>query len=56
MKTFIALSLLLSSTVYAKIVVQDYKFYVETKGSRTPILLINELAKAKTISQVKLFG
>ncbi len=56
MKTIIALTLILSSAAHAKIVLEQESFFVETKGNKSPIAILNNLAKSNAIYKVKLFG
>jgi hypothetical protein len=56
LSTLIVLSFLVSPVVQAKIVVEENTFFIESKGNRSPISLLNNLAKDKEISQVKLFA
>lgn len=51
-----SLTFLLSSSAFAKIVVNSNSFFVESKGNRKPIALLNTMAENKEISEVKLFS
>jgi hypothetical protein len=53
---FIIVSMFFAGSTYAKVILKDGLFYVESKGNRSPIALLNNLASAKSISEVKLFG
>ncbi|HXH76795.1 MAG TPA: hypothetical protein VNJ08_17630 [Bacteriovoracaceae bacterium] len=55
MKTVMALAFILSSATHAKIVMEKESFFVETKGNKAPIAILNNLAKANAIEKVKLF-
>ncbi len=54
--TFIALTLLLSPSLQARIVLQKDGFFIESKNSKMPIDLLNTYVRNKEISQVKLFA
>lgn len=44
------------SSAFGKIVVSSNNFFVESKGTRNPIAMLNTLAQKKEISDVKLFS
>lgn len=56
MKFIIALILMLSSVAHARIYFEKDTFFVETKGKKSPIAILNNLAQSKAITKVKLFG
>lgn len=56
MKSLLVLSALLTTSAFAKITTKDHKFFVESKGNRHPISMLNSLVEKKAISAVKLYA
>lgn len=52
----LAALLMLSLSAFGKIVVQDDKLYVESKGNRVPLGLVNSMIQEKSISDIKLYA
>jgi hypothetical protein len=47
---------LLTPAAFAKIAVKGDKVFIESKGERTPLMMVNSMIKKKEISKLKLYG
>lgn len=53
--SLLTLSLVLSTSAFAKIVKEKDRLFVETRNSKTPIHMVNQLIKEKKISKLKTY-
>ena len=59
MKTFVillVLSILLSATANAKVIISKDIYYIENKNGNIPLLSVNAMIKEKSISKIVLYG
>lgn len=54
--SLLALSLIFSTSAFAKIVKEKNRLFVESKNSKTPIHMVNTLLKEKKISKLKTYN
>lgn len=53
--SFLALSFILSSSVFARIVEDNKQLYVETSSGKAPITMLNNMIKSKTVTKLKTY-
>lgn len=51
-----SISMMVLASAHSKVLLRQGRFFVETKGERKPIMMVNTLADQGAISQVKLYG
>lgn len=51
----ITLSLVLSTSAFARIVKEKNRLFIETNTSKSPITMVNEMIKNNTISKLKMY-
>ena len=54
--TLLSLSMLLTTSVFAKIVTEEGQYYVESKAGKTAMMNVNDMLKKNEISKVKIYG
>lgn len=54
--TLFSLCLIFSTAAFAKIVMKDGHFFIESKKGTQPLISVNEMIENNKISQVKLYG
>lgn len=53
--SLVTLSLVLSTSAFARIVKEKNRLFIETNTSKSPITMVNDLVKNKTISKLKMY-
>lgn len=54
--TLLALSMVLSTSAFAKIVSAKGEYFVESKSGKQPLMSVNEMIRKNTISNIKTYG